>query len=399
MKDHPCDVLVLGGGPVGMVISALLKSYNFSVVCLDRQSSDVFLNTAYDGRAIALPWGSLQLFDTLGLKDIFMQLGAPIQDIWITQEGYRPAVHYESGPWGHPMGINLESRHLRSALFNLIQDIFQGSQEICDLKKDGTRWHITTQQETKFRPRLIIGADGRTSWLRHHLGWSAHSYTYTQESIVAVVGHQNPHKGQAFEHFMAEGPLALLPMAGGTRSSLIWTVHPQTAVALKERTVEQFLEVLSTHISPFLGKISLDNTSPDTLLKNSPGVWFHPLKALYASPSYDDGVVLIGDACHTMHPVAGQGFNVGLRDAFTLAQHLKNHRSLGLPWWQNATLQGYHHTRQPDVLSMLGFTHAMVRGFSNDIPLLQKTLSLGLSFVEKCPLLKNILCRKAMGIL
>lgn len=399
MDKTTYDVIILGGGPVGLVLGSLLSQAHFSVVCLDRAPSSDYLNPQEGGRCLALSWGSLAIFDQLGLKKLLMEQGAPIQDIWVTQGGQKSALHYGSQNGGHPMGVNIEVSYLKQVLYEKARSFLHTSTlPVALIRAQEKGWVVQTEKGSSFKAPLIIGADGRHSWLREQLGFSVKRWFYGQQSLVATIYHTRPHQAQAYEHFLPQGPLALLPMQG-QKSSLIWSSHPHTIETLLEEPAAGFINYLSTCFGNSLGELSLDpSISLDTPLYQTGAVTSYPLAGLYCPTPFQEGAVLMGDAAHAMHPVAGQGLNIGLKDAQKLAHFLSHDRLLGLEWWKELTLARYHQSRKIDVVSMLGLTHGLVKLFSQDLPLLNSFLSLGLGVVNRLPFLKNFLSRKAMGV-
>lgn len=385
------DVIILGGGPVGLLITCLLKDQGFHVACFDRQAEDSHLTNQ---RAVALSWGSLNHLDVLHMKEPLLKEGAPINRIWITKENGRSALDYEAHSWGHPMGVNVPMNYLRHLLYDKAKTHLHLNTTLTHLHNNNACWTVETSHHETHTARLLIGADGRTSWLRQQF-FKTKQWRYHQVSLVAKIFHTKSHHYQAYEHFLPEGPLALLPL-NDNESSLIWTVHPDTAAALMNVTPQVFSAHLTQKFGLALGDLSL--SSDTRLVKDTGLVTSYPLGGHYCQQAYKAGVILVGDAAHTMHPVAGQGFNVGLRDAFGLCDHLIHEKGLGLPWWDVLSLKRYYDSRQRDVLSMIGVTHGLVRLFSRDTPLLQSFLSSGLSLVNAIHPLKRFLTKKAMGL-
>ena len=240
---------------------------------------------------------------------------------------------------------------------------------------------------------VAVGADGRTSWLRGAAGIGTTSWTYEQVGIVVTVAHQKPHGGIAHEHFLPAGPFAILPLAGpadrpGTHSSLVWTEAADLAPAILALEADDFLVELECRFGDFMG--ALEVVGPR---------WSYPLGLQFAERSVDRRLVLVGDADHAMHPIAGQGLNMGLRDVAVLAEVLSDAKHLGLDLGSGQVLQRYRRWRGFDNSLMLAATDGLNRLFSNDIPALRLARSAGLAAVDRVVPLKRLLMRHAMGTL
>lgn len=395
------DLIVVGGGPVGLALTALMTRRGFSVVCLDRAPHQDDIPTPRQplDRAVALSWGSLQFLDQLGLKEPLCQKGSAIHDIWVTKDFTSPSLHYDAKDHGHPMGINVSMAFLKSLLYGAAKDHVFMDSHVEGLVKENGAWTVHLTSGQAHRGRLLVGADGGRSAVREKLGIPTKTWSYDQTSLVTTLHHGNPHHHQAYEIFSVGGPLALLPYGGPHTSSLIWTMPPVMADAYQNVSPDFFLDAFNQATHGFLGGFTFpDAVKKEPTLAAMETVDFYPLKGLYCPRPISDQSVLIGDAAHVMHPVAGQGFNVGLRDVWDLGQLLLTHRRLGLSWWGEACLQAHVNGRRPDVLSMIAMTHGLVSLFSKDYPLVRKGLSLGLSILDAMPFLKKRLSTHAMGL-
>jgi 2-octaprenyl-6-methoxyphenol hydroxylase len=232
---------------------------------------------------------------------------------------------------------------------------------------------------------ICVAADGRNSALRAAAGIKCVSWDYRQTGIVCTVAHERPHRGTAQERFLPAGPFAILPMTGN-RSSLVWTERADLAPAILALAADEFLAELALRFGDHLGRLSVVGPR-----------WSYPLSLHHAESYVDRRLVLVGDAAHGIHPIAGQGLNLGLRDVAALAEVLVDAGRLGLDLGQADVLERYQRWRRVDVLSLSAVTDLLNRLFSNDIAPVKLVRDLGLAAVNALPPLKRVFMRHAMG--
>jgi 2-octaprenyl-6-methoxyphenol hydroxylase len=241
-------------------------------------------------------------------------------------------------------------------------------------------------QTTQLTARLVVGADGGNSSVRRLLEIGQSERDYGQTAIVTEVTTERSNGHTAYERFTASGPLALLPM-GKRRSSVVWTLSHEDAETVLGRSDADFRDLLQTAFGNWLGRLELATRRQG-----------FPLKLIRAQRMSDERVVLIGNAVHQLHPVAGQGFNLGLRDLALLAEMLAARVQFGDDIGDRSFLESYAKARQTDLDRVIGFTDGMVRIFSNDLWLLAKARNLGLTLLNNFPPAKRLLARYAMGV-
>jgi hypothetical protein len=236
------------------------------------------------------------------------------------------------------------------------------------------------------RARLVAAADGRESPLRRAAGIQTIEWRYPQTGIVTTVRHQRPHNGIAVEHFMRAGPFAILPMTEN-RSSIVWTERGELAPRLVALSDAAFAAELAARFGDFLGPV--EPLGPR---------WTYPLTLLLAERYVATRLALVGEAAHTIHPIAGQGLNLGIRDVAALAELVIDARRLGLDIGDESVLVCYQQWRRFDALALVAVTDGLNRLFSNSLPLVQLARDIGLAAVNRLPPLKRLLMRDAMGI-
>ncbi|MEX2312235.1 MAG: FAD-dependent monooxygenase, partial [Rhodospirillales bacterium] len=261
------------------------------------------------------------------------------------------------------------------------------------LKRDRAGVIATLSDGREISASLAVAADGRASKTREDAGIRTTHWRYPQEAIVCTVEHERAHGFVAHEHFLPAGPFAILPLKGsaarpGRRSSIVWTERAAQARALVALDAPEFMAELSRRFGDFMGEISLVGPR-----------FCHPLGLQFAATSIAERLVLIGDADHGMHPIAGQGLNMGYRDVAALRDVLVEARRVGLDIGAASVLQRYQRWRRFDNTLMLAVTDGLNRLFSNDIAPIRHARDLGLGVVNRMPPLKKMLMRSAMGLM
>ena len=405
------DVLVVGGGLVGATVAIALAQAGLSVVVVDRENPAEKLGEPYDGRSSAIARGSMRVLAGLGIWDGMAEEAEPIVDIRVSDG--RPGamgstgwvaglfLHYDAREvGGEPLGYIIENRATRRALAKRVASlpdlIFLAPDRLSSMDRSGSRVRARLESGVDVRASLVIAADGRHSALRRDAGIGVQAWDYPQAAIVCTVAHELPHDGVAHEHFLPSGPFALLPMTDGPlaeggdvrhRSSLVWTERRDIASEAMKLDDTAFVEELRRRFGDSLGALSVKGRR-----------WCYPLSLVHAERYADRRLALIGDAAHAIHPIAGQGLNLGIRDVAALAEILVDAARLGLDVGQRDVLARYEARRRFDVLTLVAATDVLNRLFSNDLPPVRLARDLGLAAVERTPPLKRLFMRHAMGL-
>ncbi len=301
-----------------------------------------------------------------------------------------------------PLGYIVENRVLRRVLFEHAAALpnlrLLTPQTIAGMSAIDTGAIATLGDGTSLRARLVAAAEGRNSPLRRGAGIRATEWRYRQTGIVTTVAHERPHAGIAIEHFLPAGPFAILPMTdepqreGGQvrrgRSSIVWTEHADLAPRLLALPDADFANELLARFGDFLG--ALEPVGPR---------WSYPLGLMQAERYVARRLALVGDAAHVIHPIAGQGLNIGIRDIAALAELIVDARRLGLDIGDDAVLEPYQRWRRSDALMLAAVTDSLNRLFSNTIPPIRLARDIGLALVNRLPPMKRLLMRHAMGTL
>ncbi len=385
------DVIIAGAGLVGSVMAAALGRSGLSVTLCDAGSRAQAFAAASDRRAIALAQSSVRVFKHLGVWDALAPQAEPILDIRVVDGFSAACVHYdhrEAG--GVPLGHIISGGVLKSALLAHAENTPHVTLAF-DTKIDAKIADGVWQAAGAHGPRtlaapLLIAADGKFSAVRRLAGIPERKLAYGQAAIVCVIRHERPHGGLALERFLPPGPFAALPMQEH-RSGIVWTEPEGFAAAYRALDAAAFTQEIQRRLDGYLGAIQLDSPT-----------FSYPLCLVMAQRYAGDRVALIGDAAHAIHPIAGQGVNLGYRDVAALAELLVEAKRLGLDLGGAALLARYARWRRPDAAAMIAATDGLNRLFSNDFAPLRRARRLGLAAVEKLRPAKRYFMRHAMGL-
>lgn len=393
---YDSEILIVGGGLNGPALALALADGGISVTIVDALPLETLTGSDFDGRAYALALASKRMLVALGIWAQVEGNSQPILDIIASDgrpgEGAAPqTLHFdhseiEEGPMGHM----LEDRYLRRALLAalgahpLITQI-NGHRVVAQLT-DPMYAEIILDDGRRLTGRLLVGSDGRDSGTAKRAGIARSGWGYAQTGLVCAIAHEKPHNGVAHQFFMPSGPLGILPLPGN-RCSIVWAETRARADWIKTLSDQDYLAELHPHFGDFLGKIRLEG-----------GRFSYPLKLTIANSFAAERLVLVGDAAHGMHPLAGQGLNMGFRDVATLAEVLILANRRGEDFASPLVLERYQQWRRFDVTSMAITTDGINRLFSNDNPLLRAGRDIGLSVVNSLPGLRRGLMRQAAGL-
>jgi 2-octaprenyl-6-methoxyphenol hydroxylase len=399
------DVLIAGGGIVGLTLAVALRQtlgQTFRVAVAD----PALTRPPGEGRATAIVAAARRLFETLGVwQKVESQ---PILDMVVTDsrltDVMRPTFltfHGEIEP-GEPFGHMVENAPLTAALldrarecgvllhpiavtdFSPIPPPFRGREEFGDTPSDYVE--VQLSDGTAVAARVLVAADGAQSRIRAHAGIAVHGWEYDQSAIVTTVKHERDHKGRAEEHFLPAGPFAVLPLTG-RRSSIVWTEATKDAERIVALPDAEFHTELERRFGLRLGDIAA--VGPRHVL---------PLGLWVARSFAKERLALVGDAAHVIHPVAGQGLNMGLKDVAALAEVIADAARVGIDPGSIGTLERYERWRRFDTMSMGLATDALNRLFSNRSELLRLARDVGLGLVDRAPALKQFFIREAAGL-
>ncbi len=388
--EHDADVLIVGGGMVGLALGCALADAGFSAVIVDARPVDDRIDAGFDGRASAIAAGSARILANCGLWEALSAQAEPIREIRVSDRDSRLFLHYDHADLGtEPLGYMVENRFLRRALAEragALPGLVQlAPRRIVELDRAADARAVLDDGQ-RITARVVAAVDGKESQTRARAGIAVWRRAYDQTAIVCTVAHERPHHGIAHERFLAAGPFAILPLPGN-RSSLVWTERADLAPAMMALDDAAFLAEIQWRFTDFLGRLSLVGPR-----------WRYPVELVRPQTLIGHRLVLAGDAAHAIHPIAGQGLNLGLRDAAALTEALVDAARLGLDIGSRAPLAHYQRRRQADSLTMTLATDGLNRLFTTESPALTAARRLGLAAVHRAPPLKRLFMRHAMGL-
>lgn len=398
--DNTYDVIISGGGLVGLSMAVALAQAHMQVCVIEQGDMPAQLEPQFDGRTCAVSLGSKRILDSIGAWQPMAAHAEPITDIRIS-EGHSPFfLHYSHEEIrdemnGEPFGYIVENRYIRHALHSVAATLpGLAIRDRCAIAAympheshvEVTIRSIKSGEMQTLRARLLIGAEGKNSPLREMAGIRSTGWSYHETAIVCTIAHEKPHGGLAQERFLPAGPFAVLPMTH-SRSSLVW-VEPDDRVSMyMELPKEEMEQEISERVGGYLGKIELAGKC-----------FSYPLALVHANRYISQRLALIGDSAHGMHPIAGQGVNLGFRDVAVLCELLEEKFALGLDIGAEEVLEHYQRWRRLDNVSMLGVTDGLNRLFALRQGPMRLARGLGMMGVQMLPPLKRFLMRHAMGL-
>jgi len=391
MSDD-AELLIAGGGLNGLLLGIACAGAGLEVVLVDREDPAAMLEQGFDGRSSAIAYGSQQVLSALGLWPAIAADAEPILEIRVADDNAPFFLHYDHRELSTdaPLGWIVENRVLRRALIeharSLPSLVFLAPLEVGVIETWPALAEAALSDGRRMTVRLIAAADGAASTLRRSAGIRTVDWRYSQTAIVTTVRHDRPHAGIAVEHFLPAGPFAILPMTG-SRSSIVWTERAELAAGLLALPDAAFAAELAARFGEFLGAV--EPVGPR---------WRYPVALMLAERYVARRLALVGEAAHLIHPIAGQGLNLGIRDVAALAEIVIDARRLGLDIGDDALLRRYQQWRRLDAVLLAGVTDGLNRLFSNSIAPLRLIRDLGLAAVDRLPPLKRFLMRDAMGI-
>ena len=387
--------IVIGGGAfAGLALALALRQGlgpDFPIVV-----ADPALDTkpSRDPRATAIVAACRRLFETIGVWSDVADGAQPILDMVVTDskldDATRPAFLTFSGHVepGEPFAHMIENRHLIDALVKraTAEGIDLRGLAVSDFAARNDGVNVALSDGSTIEANLLVAADGARSKLRERAGIATHGWDYDQSGIVVTVAHERDHQGRAEEHFLPAGPFAILPLSG-KRSSLVWTERRAEAARIVALSEAEFLPELEERFGLHLGEISV---------LDKPRAF--PLSYFVARSFIADRLALIGDAAHVIHPIAGQGLNMGLKDVAALAEVVVDAARLGMDFGEAGVLERYQRWRRFDTMAMGVATNSLNFLFSNKSTLLRTVRDIGLGVVDRTPPLKNLFIRQAAGL-
>ena len=389
MVSKHYDIAIIGGGLSGMSLACLLGGSGKKVICIDRDIPAT--STKQDLRTTAISYGSSKILEEAGIWNGLLKTACPIRDIQILDGDSPLLLQFLSAEvGGNSFGWIVLNADMRRALLKRMTSFKNithlAPANVKDFSRDEKKITIHLEGNDKITTSLAVGADGRSSKMREWMDIPERGWKYNQRAVIFNVAHQNPHHSAAVEHFWPSGPFAVLPMSDGPkgehRSSIVFTEHGREEDSLVHYSEAAFQAALEARFPAAYGAVK--PISKPTA---------YPLSLIHAGEYTAPRMALVADAAHGIHPIAGQGLNLGFRDIKALADLVRNAPDPGAP----QILEAYTRARRFDNMSMVAVTDALVRLFSNDLPPIRTLRRLGLRAVSRLKPAKRFFMKRAMG--
>lgn len=387
------DVIIAGGGMVGLTLAIALSQSGLRTVVVEREALPTLTGAGFDGRCSALAYANVRMFRALGLWDALAPNTQPINDILVSDAapgGVSPfSLHFDHREIGAVMGAMAENRHIREVLQEAAARTpglrLISGQTIASLDRDGLRARAVLSGGEQIEATLAVAAEGRDSPLREEAGLSVIGWDYKQTGIVTTVAHERPHHGVAYEHFLPAGPFAILPLTGN-RSSLVWTEREDIAPGILALPDAEFTRELGKRFGDHLGAVTPIGPR-----------WSYPLRFQLARQTIAPRLAVIGDAAQGIHPIAGQGLNLGFKDVAALTETILDAARLGSDFGRVDVLARYERWRRFDRVTLALGTDALNRLFSTGLAPVRLARDLGLGAVDAVGPLRRFFMRHAGG--
>ena len=390
------DIIIVGGGLNGSLMAIAAANIGFSTIVLDSKDNEASAENRFDGRSYALALSSVRLLKNLDIFEDIIDKSQPILDIKIldgklVQGPSQFSLHFDNNEiHDGPMGQMVEDRFIRKALFTKInknkQIDYKFNSKVTEHKKQSGYISVTLDNGKKLDTKLLVGADGRNSELANRAEIKKSGWKYNQSALVCAIEHEADHNGVAWQYFMPSGPLAVLPMTG-KRSCIVWTEQNANAKAINLFDETRYTKILAARLGNFLGKFKIIGDRHT-----------YPLELSIADRFIDERLALIGDAAHSVHPIAGQGLNAGFKDIAVLAHIIQDAHHRGEDLGSLGVLKRYEEWRRFDSAQLAYSTDLFNKLFSNENEALRLARNIGLKLLDSIPVAKRNIIKEAAGI-
>lgn len=395
VSTKSADLLILGGGLVGTTLAIAAARKGFTSHVVDRADPAELTAEGFDGRASAISTASWNLFENIGIAPSLEAFASPISSIAVTDQMKPGRIDFQPAPEDGTLGRMFANRRLRLALFEAAEAepliSLHSKAEITERHRDEYSTKVTLGDGTQLSAPLMVAAEGRGSPTRDEAGISLAKWDYSHRAIIAGLTHEKRHDHVAWEIFYPDGPFALLPLLddpdGTHRSALVWTVDEKDAVGTLKLSDRAFLAEVTKRMGDMFGAIT------GVGARSSYPLGFH-----HTAHIIDTRLALIGDAAHGIHPIAGQGLNLGLRDVGALVEVIDDGRRIGLDPGDAQLLGRYENWRGLDSFMVALATDGLTRLFGMGGPIASAARRLGMAGVQRTPMLKDWFMDEARGV-
>jgi 2-octaprenyl-6-methoxyphenol hydroxylase len=390
MNKLNTEILIVGSGLSGLLVALLLDKIDIQSTIIEKNDINNFLQFNSDGRALAISYDNYQLLIKNNLLENLSTTPNPIEQIRIADEHSPFFLHFDNKIINNKiMGYMIDAHDLKKNLYKHVikakNITLKDNQNIKNIIETNDKVIINTE-EYEINTDLILAADGKYSYIRDKLNIKPFQKKYNQTAITFNIEHELNHENIALELFLPNGPVAVLPLAGGHKSAIVWIEKSNLINYYMDMSDNDFLAEINNKIDSYLGKITLSGEK-----------FSYELQAIMSNTYYHKNVCFIGDSIHAIHPIAGQGFNLGIRDIQSLVTLIARYKKIGLPLSSSLMLESYKNDRIIDNNAMFAFTDLTDRLFSNNVPIIRNVRKIGLRVANILPNVKKYMMLKAMG--
>lgn len=384
------DVIILGGGLIGLTLAIALDRHGLTSIVVDPAPPERDLAPAFDGRATAVASASWRMLEAIGVADRLESEGCPIHSIRVS-EGLLPGgIVFDAPEAADPLGIMVENRRLRQVLRETALDSDKVTllmpAKAAEVVRDSAGVRVALEEGRAAAAALLVGAEGRNSPTRESAGIPLARWSYDHVAMVLTVEHERHHENAAYEIFYPTGPFAVLPLLPGNRSAIVWSVPAADAAAVIDLPDRAMAHEIARRMGGFLGEVRIAGPR-----------WNHPLGFHHAATITSQRLALAGDAAHGIHPIAGQGLNLGFRDVAALTQVLVEGARLGLDPGDAQLLSRYERWRSLDTLTVAAATDGLTRIYSVPGRTASAIRRFGMGIVQRVGPLKSQFMTEARG--
>ncbi|MEA3053813.1 MAG: 2-octaprenyl-6-methoxyphenol hydroxylase [Sphingomonadales bacterium] len=384
------DVIILGGGLIGLTLAVALDRHGLATIVIDPADPEKNIAPAFDGRATAIASASWRMLEAVGIAGRLEGEGCAIRSIRVS-DGLRPGgIVFDAEEADDPLGIMVENRRLRQVLREAALEAGKVTllmpAQAAEIVRDSAGVRVALEDGRAVTAPLIVGAEGRNSPTREAAGIAMARWSYAHSAVVLTVEHERHHENAAYEIFYPSGPFAVLPLLPGTRSAIVWSVPAADAAAVIDLPDRAMAHEIQKRMGGFLGGVRLAGPR-----------WNYPLGFHHAATMTAERLALAGDAAHGIHPIAGQGLNLGFRDVAALTQVLVEGARLGLDLGDSQLLGRYERWRSLDTLTVAAATDGLTRIYGVPGRAASALRRFGMGIVQRVGPLKSQFMAEARG--
>ena len=390
-KNFEFDIVISGASYIGMSLACVLAKYGLKIALIGNKYNNYYIQKTLPSRQFAINVASIQFFQDIGIKKLLEDTSQPINQVIVEDLINHKQLIFDPNDLNlKNFGFMVDENCLSQSLLSIIKQykniIFYTKNQIIHIKNSIYSINLLLSNQYLLTSKLLIIAEGKNSRLRELIGIRTNKISYNQDAIVFNITHEMSHNGIAVEKFFQSGPFAILPKKNYYQSCIVWTDIVNTGKLITSMAKNDVAYLVSKKLDNMLGKIKI-----------SSDIIYFPLNLMYADNYFKGNSILCGDAMHNIHPIAGQGLNLGLRDVQLLGKLIKNNINLGLPINSVTLLDYYNQQRECDINFMINSTHCINAIYSTEILPIQLLRKIGSNMINKVAPIRRYILHYASG--